>query len=454
MVLGDGRIARYSLPVALFSVLLIGAMVCSLVPCVAADAETPRWDESKEWAYGGKAYLDVQEGTDQYQLITSLMPYLPNFISRLSNANLNDINVNGSVESYLYVSITNVTADHYIVKVIVGAGASVSGDLKVSATIATYTNNVSAGDVTKFVVAAADMDLTTYSATELRVDRTTLAIESANTTSYTNLHMAISATNIPLDDANGTTYFKSFRVTANLDSNATMNLTFSPALDLFEFPIASGDKWFVSSTVTATGNVSGGLKINGLDKDVIQLLPFLDVNGTMDLSNITGAIDGLGMQSGSFGPYSQAISMKMHCVGMTNATVDGKTYDAYTIYVNDYSAGEPEFIFYYVPSLTFMSSVDVTSNLMDEMDLSGNTNLSLIRSILQSNFGGDLSMSYMEPAVAAQEIEKLTGEDVQVKSPIISTGSQGLDMTLITIVLLALVAVVIIAAVIVTKRRK
>ncbi|OPY30905.1 MAG: hypothetical protein A4E32_02149 [Methanomassiliicoccales archaeon PtaU1.Bin124] len=422
-------------------------MLLTLVPCVSADAAAPSWDETKEWAYGGKTYLDIRPGTDQYDLLTAIMAYV-------SNVQLNSINMNGSVESYLYISVDNASGDNFIVSVIIGAMSEVTADVSIDATLTPMVDGILSAPVTKTIMASADFDLTYYSSMKLKVDKTTYAIESMTAMHRTNISVSVRGYNIPIISSNGTTQFRNFNVKMVTDTAMNMSARFTPSLDLFQFPISSNEKWYASSTMNMTGNVSGSLKVTGLDDDILNLFSLGALNSTVDLSTFTGEYYGYGLTNGSFGPYDVPISVKMGCSGTQQVTMpDNRTFEAYIINVNEYSLGSPEFVLYYIPELGFMSSVKATTEVLDEIDLSGNANMTMIRNMVQLNFEQDLSMNAMAPSDAAQKIESITGMDVQTKDPAAATNNDNGQMFII-ITVLAVVAIVAVMAVLLIRRGK
>src|SRR5512133_3749247 len=100
-------------------------MVVSVVPTVSAGAGVPTWENGQEWAWGGKVYLDLEEG-DMMDQIESLVQSIP-------GATLNDIYMNGSLEAYVYCHVLNQTSSDYILEMVFVVELSAEANVEVSA---------------------------------------------------------------------------------------------------------------------------------------------------------------------------------------------------------------------------------------------------------------------------------------------------------------------------------
>lgn len=414
-----------------------------------ASTEAPSWTEENEWAYEGKAFLDIAQGTEQYET-------LKNIIDLFSDSELNALYMNGTVDVYVYMSVKNVTATECKVQVIIGAKAEVIANVNIDANIPTNVEGSPTGTtVAKIVSANGNADLVYYSTMNMIVDRSSMAVRSLDMNSKVMMNIDLSATNVPIDDVDGTTQFRSFHVGVDMMAYLNTSATFTPSLDLFKFPIGVGEKWYVSSIMNISGNLSGSLTVddpsNILD-DLDTTGEIGDMDGPIDLSNYTGEFSGYEMDQGQIGPYDEDIYASLNCTEIRNIPTGTGSKDVYVINVNENSHGEPEFIIMYSPEVASFASIEVTSSILDELDTGAVPGIDVL-SMVDLNFEDNLKMEIVEPSVAAQGIEQITGEHVSTKTNT-GTSSPSSDNVMFLALIGVAAIVVVIVAMVLMKHKK
>jgi len=100
-----------------------------------------------------------------------------------------------------------------------------------------------------------------------------LALRSTETNSTLTLRATVTARGVPMQDTNLTTCltsvtYENFYLGIDADVKLDVRTQYSPALDLFDFPIVDGESWWANSTATVGARMAGRIDVRGLDPDL------------------------------------------------------------------------------------------------------------------------------------------------------------------------------------------
>jgi len=299
--------ARAWLPAALA---LLLALTAFAVPAAAQPATVPTWQVGQEVGYG----LTVPLGQELTTLLTASSSYL----SLVNITHLNYFNATGSLDSWVDQQVTMKTDSAYILHTVSASGIKLHLVLN-----ATFNNLPQAGTYagirigdnctlpvfpTKTDASNVTLDLTGLTTSDGRTSYaiSTLAIQNDTTNSTTQLRASASLVNVPSFGFDNTTCavtvaYPSRDLGLTVDTQNGLSTLFSPALDVFNFPITDNETWWANSTATFAGTETGTIDVTGLSaqdeqaffENVSQVLggiPLLSVTGLdhfpIDLSQV------------------------------------------------------------------------------------------------------------------------------------------------------------------------
>jgi hypothetical protein len=378
-----------------------------LVSAVPASAPAPTWNQGDQWGYSSKLYLDPAE--------TEITDSIDQAIIGMGGS-VQKMVFNATMESYIYVKVTEVTADEYVLTAVFCSKMSAMADVKVKALLEKEGLHDMFSEIPKeniTVQVQLDMDYFVFQSTNITIDRTTMAIKQIDSFNELRFNMDLMADNIPARDLEGTQWNVSYTdYDISVDVGVYLNLTldFAPALNLYDFPLVVGEEWGVNSMATLNGGLSGIIDVQGLPEGALEDISDADdeVEFPIDLGEYTGEFgEGLSMTNGTLEEVSEQVTAELKCTGMLEVAEEGVGNG--TIQIFEVSVNDGEMKFYYSPDLNFFHGVDATSTLVTD-------NMGEIGDDLPIEIPTDeeamMSMEYQPASETAQKIESISGYEV------------------------------------------
>ncbi len=295
------RTLRALLP---FGVALVLALAFLATPAAAQPATLPTWQVGQEAAYG----VHVPIGQELAPLVAAIEANP----SAYNITHINELNLTGNLDSWVDQQVSQVatqaTPPYYVLHTTSASGLSLH-----VAVNATFNNLPKAGSYPGSMSYGVCLPATPPQGPNtlaVTVDLESL-IASDGTTNYavTNLAIMNDATNATVHIKGTADLYNIPAVTTNTTSCVTtvaykrenLGITvntqdlvrshYSPALDVFHFPISDGASWWANSSVTLAGTFTGTVNVQGLSAQ--DQAAFFD-NVTKALSSVPGlAVSGL-----------------------------------------------------------------------------------------------------------------------------------------------------------------
>jgi len=257
--------------------LLVIASVAALLlafPTAAADAPVPTHEVGDKIGFGAT--------TDIGTLAAPYLDQIRQADAQDPNYTMNQLTFTGSSDIWVTMEVVGKTTDLYSIRTDSAAGLRSHFVVNVTSTqfpqAGTYPGNMSSGfclppdipTTTETAFAEVEIDyLTTVSGlSSWTVSEFAIQEEERNTS--LDLRATATLRNVPNENFNLTaceltvTYEASdVTMTANVDTD--LRAAYSPALDLFDFPIADDETWAANSTATQGGHIQGTIAVTGLD---------------------------------------------------------------------------------------------------------------------------------------------------------------------------------------------
>ncbi|MFA5895416.1 MAG: hypothetical protein WC985_00725 [Thermoplasmata archaeon] len=306
------NLTRRLLPMALVALL---ALTVFALPAGAQPAPLPTWTVGKAVGYG----------TD-LDLTSLAQPFLQQIQANYASYNITSIqtlNFTGSLDAWTYQQVQSKTDTYYVLATQSAEGLKIH--FAFNATFnnlpapGTYTGSCTYGYFDGTVPLATrsvevDLDLTSLSTADgtSRWATSDLALMQStdNITAQVSAHAVLKG--LPMVDVNltacqETVTYEDRDVTLTVNTNDEVRELFSPALDVFDFPINPGEDWWANSTATVGATLSGTVNVIGLSAvdeqaffenltHAFQSVPGLAVTGLdhfpIDLAQITVTLGG------------------------------------------------------------------------------------------------------------------------------------------------------------------
>lgn len=291
------RTLRALLP---FGVALVLALAIFATPAAAQPANLPTWQVGQEAAYG----VHVPVGQELAPLVAEIEANP----SAYNITHINALNVTGNLDSWVDQQVTQATSTYYVLHTTSASGLSLH-----VAVNATFNNLPQAGSfpgsmsygfctpATPPVHAATlavtlDLEALTTSDGTTNYAVSNLAIMNDTTNAAVRIKGSADLFNIPAVTTNSTTCvttvaYKSENLGITVDTQNLVRTLYSPALDVFHFPISDGASWWANSSVTTAGTFTGTINVQGLSAQDQQA--FFD-NVTKAFASVPGlAVSGL-----------------------------------------------------------------------------------------------------------------------------------------------------------------
>lgn len=417
--------------VAMAIVAMFGLMLA--VPVVSAQgAQAPQWNEGDSWAMGRSVSVDQN---DLKELSDGLNHTLSNGINRFD--------ANAAAGAWVLFKVADVTATEYKMQGRFAAKFHADIDLSVGMQLPApgqYTIlelpsvPKTVRNVTMHVVVDAAMVLDSQAV----LAKDTVALKNYNLTLKINAKMALDMQGVPdlkVENGYATYAYKDLSATITFEFKGGINIAFSPALDIFDFPINVGEQWNVRSNATMTGSFSGQLDATGLPQYIrdeifkVDLLKDKNITGfPIDLTKLVDS-DQPPIHDGIIGPITQEIDVDLKCT--SNRTMTLPYYGLVDVY--EIKNGSDRF--YYSDDIHFLGSANISA--------------------LETGMPVDMGMESMSPQAAEQQIDAASDYRAEIagESPTGGLTSMG-DMALIGLIVVVLIAAILVISIVLMRRKK
>jgi len=419
------------------------ALLASLaVPALAAPADAPEWEEGDRWAYGMESDVGA-EFADQLEDLADLL-------EDKTNGTVNELSIDAEVGLWFLFEVTDATSEEYVLSMTMAGKLSLDAAISVTASMpveGTYAWDEEEDLEEKTVSVEVNADASLMVMVDVTFERDTMAIESVEVSVELNAAVDFVADNLPMDDDDWddmtTTYwYEDYDVSGELEFNLDMSLEFSPALNLWDFPLDEGDEWSVDSTATLSGSMSGLLDVQGLPDDVEDEMfdeGFVEDTGMTGFPIIFEDIDAEDspFNNGQIEEVSQDIELDLLCTDVF--TEDDTYWGDITVY--EISAVDAPMSFYYSPQVGFMSymSMDV-GEMSDELDL-------------PSFMSEDMKMDAVDPDVAENKINEISDFQGDIGGDDGGIAGFFTDAPYLGLILVGVITIVVVAAVLLIKKK-
>jgi hypothetical protein len=437
--------------VAIVATLMFCALFASAVSAVGPVANAPTWSQGDSWAMGKTIDLDSEFS----QQLNQMQQMLENMTG---SASLDEFQVQASASTWIKVEVISATAEEYVVQG--KLAVRFNGQATVRATGEMPAAGVQAWDdlnypkETRTVSAVITADMAFVSEMTVTFEKSTMAIKSIATSNKASAIASAKIQNIPetkfnLSSMSVTHSYRNVDVSVNFDMELNVGASFTPALNLIEFPLSYGNSWSVSSLASITGNVSGFLDIKGLsasDKESLFGNAMLQNAGITDFPIDFSKLSTDGapkIVNGTLVPVNQYINATMECtaVDLVDLPLHGWV-DVFEITVNGGSEK-----FYYSDDIRFLTGAGSSlEGLNLPIDMGG---IQLPEAMV--------AMDPVTTQEADQNINAISSYQADLSGQANSNGN-GLGGLLANLpiigLILAIIIVVAIAAAVMVKRKK
>jgi hypothetical protein len=429
--------AKFISVLAVLSLLFVSSAV---VMAQDQSAPLPTWTKGQTWAIGGDKDLSTVLGENLGTLRDNL--------AMLGNISIDSLHVTGTAGAWTVFKVKNVTADTYLLEYCTGmcvhgtVYVSLHGNLP-SAGVQDMGSMIKENKVIS-VNACLDFMLTCHGVAT--IDKATMAVISDNSTSVLDESLTFKAVNFPsmstvmsISGASLNMSYQNYSVSERLHLELASDASFSPSLNLIQFPLVVGDNWTIDSKMTFTGQAKGYFNATGISP--LSLSGLIekdgDFNGSVRVQDLT-QLGSMPINNGTIGPVDLNINALMECVGTKVIDDCGSNVTVYDV-VEKQSGVH----MYYSPDTEFFASFMMKPQLSS---LGGMFSLPAGTITSGMNMNTSMSMASADPATATQEITSIGAsqgvQTVSLVSPT-DTGSAatGADSTMTILLLVAIAAI-------------
>ncbi len=392
------------------SALVMTMLLVAFLPASSAEqASTPApvWNEGDQWGYSSQVSLDPTDSNIS-EAIDQAMTMFDGTLEKMA--------FSSSMDSYIYVKVSDVTPDEYVLTAVFCSKMSTTADVKVRIMMpaeGVYDMSTTPPMENMTIQMQLDMDYLMFHSSNITVDRSTMAIKQVDSFNELTFKMDLMANNIPNNSWEGTSQSISYETyDISMDVEVKLNLTvdFAPGLNLYDFPLAVGEEWDAVSTATLNGDLSGTIDAQGFPEGAMDDIADSadEVEFPLDLSDYTGEFgEGLSMTNGTLDEVSEDVSADLKCTRMLEVADDDVGNG--TIQIFEVSVNDGEMKFYYSPDLGFFHGIDATSTLVtDNMGDIGDD----LPIDIPTGEEAMMAMEYQPASDTAKEIESISGYEV------------------------------------------
>ena len=426
--MGD-RIIKSAIAMAI--VAMLGLMLA--VPVASASgAQAPQWNKGDSWAWGRSVSVDQDD-----------LAQLSDGLNGSFGGALDKFDANAYVGAWVLLKVADVTTTEYkmqgrfAAKLVAEVNLSIGMQLPspgVYSVLELASIPKTLHNITMYLVIDAAVVLDSQAILE----KDTVALKSYDLTAKVNAKVELELKGVPdlkVENGYATYSYTDMSASVTMKFNGQIGIAFSPALDIFEFPINVGEQWNVRSNATLTGSYSGQLDATGLPQYIKDEVFNVDVlkkanitSFPIDLTELVES-DEPPVHHGVIGPITQEIDVDLECT--SNHTMSLPFYGLVDVY--EIRNGSDRF--YYSDDIHFLGSANVSA--------------------LEAYMPADMTMQPMSPQSAEQQINAVSDYRAEVAGEGQSTGliSSG-DMAFIAGVAVVCAVAILILAMVLMRRRK
>lgn len=249
------------------------ALTAFAIPAAAQPATLPTWQVGQEVAYG----VNVPLGQEASSIIQGIQANP----GQVNITHLNYINFTGTLDSWVDQQVTQATSAYYVLHTVSASGIKLHFVINAS-----FNNLPKAGTfsgtptaygcippmvplTTATINVSLDMAMLTTSDGTTNYQVSNLAIMNDTTSTSVQAKATAFLFNVPAETTNQTTcvttvVYKTESLSLTVDTTNVIRTLFSPALDVFRFPIWNGKTWWANSSATFAGTFLGTINVQGL----------------------------------------------------------------------------------------------------------------------------------------------------------------------------------------------
>jgi hypothetical protein len=385
-------------------------LLVAFLPASSAEPTTapaPEWNVGDQWGYSSQTNLDPTDNNIS-EAIDQAMTMFDGTLEKMA--------FSASMDSYIYVKVSDVTPDEYVLTAVFCSKMSTTADVKVRTMMpaeGVYDMSTTPPMENMTIQMQLDMDYLIFQSTNITVDRSTMAIKQVDSFNELAFKMDLMAKNIPNNSWEGTSQnisYETYDISVDVEVFLNLTVDFAPGLNLYDFPLVVGDEWEAASTATLNGDLSGTIDAQGLPEGAVDDIANSadEVEFPVDLSDYTGEFgEGLSMTNGTLDEVIEDVSADLKCTAMLEIADDDVGNG--TIEIFEVSVNDGEMKFYYSPDLGFFHGIDATSTLLtDNMgDIGDNLPIEI-----PTGEEAMMTMEYQPASDTAKEIESISGYEV------------------------------------------
>jgi hypothetical protein len=385
-------------------------LLVAFLPASSAEPTTapaPEWNVGDQWGYSSQTNLDPTDNNIS-EAIDQAMTMFDGTLEKMA--------FSASMDSYIYVKVSDVTPDEYVLTAVFCSKMSTTADVKVRTMMpaeGVYDMSTTPPMENMTIQMQLDMDYLIFQSTNITVDRSTMAIKQVDSFNELAFKMDLMAKNIPNNSWEGTSQnisYETYDISVDVEVFLNLTVDFAPGLNLYDFPLVVGDEWEAASTATLNGDLSGTIDAQGLPEGAVDDIANSadEVEFPVDLSDYTGEFgEGLSMTNGTLDEVIEDVSADLKCTAMLEIADDDVGNG--TIEIFEVSVNDGEMKFYYSPDLGFFHGIDATSTLLtDNMGDIGDD----LPIEIPTGEEAMMTMEYQPASDTAKEIESISGYEV------------------------------------------
>ncbi len=442
--------ANIATAVAIVATLMFCSLFASTAQAVVPAANAPTWNQGDSWTMGKSVDLDAEFS----QQLDQMQHMLENMTNSTS---LDEFQVQAMASIWLKVDVVTASADEYVVQGKLAARfnaeatISVTGEMPAAGTQAFGDFNYP--KMQRTISADISVDMAFVTEMTIVFEKSTMAIKSIETMNKASAIASAKISNIPEIKLNlsGITYsYRNIDFDLSFDMELNLGASFSPALNLIEFPLSVGDSWTVSSLASITGNVSGFLDIKGLsvsDRESLFGNTMLQNAGItdfpIDFSKLSTENEPK-MVNGTLIMADQYVNATMECTGAELVTLP--IFGEVAVYEITVNGGSEKF--YYSDDIQFLTGAGSSLDGLEMPIELGGIRLP----------GAMVSMEPVTAQEAEQNINSISAYQSDLSGQASNSNGDGIGGLLSNVAIIGLIVVIValaaIAAVVIVKRKK
>jgi len=343
---------RRFLPLGLVALIALAVLA---VPAAAQPAPLPTWTVGNAVGYGTNLDLTALAAPFLQQLQTNYASY--------NITSIQQLNFTGSLDAWVRQEVQSKTDTYYVLATETAEGLRIHFVLKATfdnlPAPGTYTGNCTYGffdgnvpETTRTIEVALDLTslVSTSGTSRWSISEVALMQSTDDGTAQTSARAVLKG--LPMADLNltacqETITYEDRDLSISVNTHEVVRALFSPALDVFDFPINPDEDWWANATATVGANVSGTVNVVGLSAAdeqaffenltaAFQSVPGLAVTGLdhfpIDLAQITVTVGGVNyLQGGILHDTTYPIEEHLQARESNMTLADGNIHEVFLI---------------------------------------------------------------------------------------------------------------------------